>query len=77
MAEQLKKETKFKTYWYNRKLPYWFRKDRDRAAGVNDGPEVFRMVPPYPGPLCCTPTLMLDRPPEDARLMFEARLSHS
>ena len=43
MAEQLKKEVKFKTYWYHRKLPYWFRKDRDRAAGVNDEPEVFRI----------------------------------
>ncbi len=43
MAEQLKKEAKFKTYWYHRKLPYWFRKDRDRAAGVNDRPEVFRI----------------------------------
>jgi len=42
VADQFKKETKFKTYWYHRKLPYWFKKGRERADGVNDGPEVIR-----------------------------------
>lgn len=43
MADKFKKEKKFKTYWYHRKLPYWFRKDRERAAGVNSGPEIIRL----------------------------------
>jgi len=43
LAGKLKKETKFKTYWYHRTLPYWFRKGRDRAEGVNDEPEVLRV----------------------------------
>lgn len=43
MADKFKKETKFKTYWYHRKLPFWFRKDRNRAEGVNAEPEVVRL----------------------------------
>lgn len=30
----------FKTHWYHRKLPYLFRKDRDRDDGVREMPEV-------------------------------------
>jgi hypothetical protein len=43
LADKFKKETKFKTYWYHRKLPFWFRKDRNRAEGVNAEPEVVRL----------------------------------
>ncbi len=55
MTEKFKKETKFKTYWYHRKLPYWFRKDRDRNADVREFPEVVRLdvapgVTPSDGP---------------------------
>jgi hypothetical protein len=43
LAKKHKKETKFKTFWYHRRLPYWFRKDRDRAEGMNTEPEVIRL----------------------------------
>ena len=43
MPAQFEKEPRFKTYWYHRKLPYWFRKDRDRQEGVNEDPEVIRL----------------------------------
>lgn len=37
------KNKPFKTHWYNRKLAYLFRKDRDRPEGVRDVPEVVRL----------------------------------
>ena len=43
LGTKFKKETKFKTYWYHRRLPYWFRKDRDRSDGVNAAPEIYRI----------------------------------
>lgn len=43
LVAKFKKEKKFKTYWYHRRLPFWFRKDRDRADGVNTEPEVIRL----------------------------------
>lgn len=43
MAKKLPKETKFKTYWYHRKMPYWLDKDPGRPEGVRDVPELVRL----------------------------------
>jgi hypothetical protein len=43
MSQKPKKESHFKTRWYNRKPRYWFKKDVVRADGVRDTPEVFRL----------------------------------
>ncbi len=40
MAKRLPKETKFKTYWYHRKMPYWLEKSPLRPEGVRDVPEL-------------------------------------
>ncbi|MGI9494380.1 MAG: hypothetical protein ACR2QF_18475, partial [Geminicoccaceae bacterium] len=42
MAENHRKETKFKTYWYHRKMPYWLDKNPDRPDGVREVPELVR-----------------------------------
>ena len=43
MAKKLPKETKFKTYWYHRKMPYWLDKNPGRPEGVRDVPELVRL----------------------------------
>ncbi len=44
MAQTLRKKKKpFKTRWYHRRLPYWFRTDRDRVEGTNEFPEIIRL----------------------------------
>lgn len=40
MAKKLPKETKFKTFWYHRRMPYWLEKEFPRPEGVRDVPEV-------------------------------------
>ncbi|MCZ6581010.1 MAG: hypothetical protein O6840_05225, partial [Nitrospirae bacterium] len=43
MAKKIKIANPYKTHWYHRKLPYWFRKDRDRPEGTRSRPEVVRL----------------------------------
>ena len=43
MAKKHRKETKFKTYWYHRKMPYWLDKNPGRPEGVRDVPELVRL----------------------------------
>ncbi len=43
MAKETKVVNPYKTHWYHRKLPYWFRKDRDRLEGTRSRPEVVRL----------------------------------
>jgi len=43
VADNFKKETHLKTYWYNRKPAFWLHKDRPRPEGFREAPEVVRL----------------------------------
>ncbi|MCZ6799959.1 MAG: hypothetical protein O7F12_05670 [Nitrospirae bacterium] len=43
MSEQTKKDTRFKTFWYHRKLRYWLHKHPSRSLGDREEPERIRL----------------------------------